>query len=168
MGLDISAIAGPLIDKGHKDNFDERQMDDLIDSALTITAYTHPSFEDRLKPLQRGHIYVGNHKREHENFGFRAGSYSGYGQYRDWLIGLGQKARRGMPTDVDKPFYEQVNFSDCEGVIGPVASGDLYNDYASLHEKAKEHPEDWFLQVYENFMAAFKLAAETEGAVVFH
>ena len=44
----------------------------------------------------------------------------------------------------DGPFWELINFSDCEGVIGPKTSAKLAGDFAAFQEKADAHHGQWF------------------------
>lgn len=122
--------------------------------------------------------------------GFRAGAYSGYNQWREWLAAL-----VGYPTiahtdhrgsrllhsagawEADGgPFWELIHFSDCEGTIGPVVSAKLAKDFAEWDERAQAacaamtqagEPGAWFHQRYCDWRAAFELAADG-GAVDFH
>src|SRR5262249_17833337 len=70
-------------------------------------------------------------------FHFRAGSYSNYNWWRDqlsrmahelsahefWLIEPRAKVTR-------RAFVELIDFSDCEGIIGPVVADKLARDFA--------------------------------------
>lgn len=110
----------------------------------------------------------------------------GYGRYNNWRNELAKLA--GYPAiPVDRygvgnpqlrhdqsaweydsgPFYELINFSDCEGVIGPVVSNKLANDFADHQNKADAHPDEYFKQIYSAFRHAFELASNN-GAVDFH
>ncbi len=102
-----------------------------------------------------------------ESFAFRAGSYGGYNEWRNELAKLaGFESAQDFwdnATD-DAPFFELINFSDCEGIIGPKASAELAKDFAS------HTPHDafagWFAENYENWKTAFEMAADG-GAVDF-
>lgn len=117
-----------------------------------------------------------------EEFDFRAGSYGGYNQWRDELAKLaGYPAMRhapsyGPPRDLHAasawqadsgPFWELINFSDCEGTIGPKTSAKLAADFAAHQEKADAHAEGWFRELYAKWRKAFEMAADG-GAVSFH
>ena len=79
---------------------------------------------------------------EGESFHFRAGSYSSYNQWRRTLC----QAIHGV-TDSEflkkeenfsgKSFYELINFSDCEGQIGPGVSEKLYQDFMDPENEKK-------------------------------
>lgn len=114
-----------------------------------------------------------------EGFGFRAGSYSGYNSWRDELArmagwtGAKEVWTLGQEEDAGGPFFEIINFSDCEGVIGPKISAKLSADFKANTDKAyawaQEHSEDtgWFLEKYNDWSKAFELAADG-GMVLFH
>jgi hypothetical protein len=65
-----------------------------------------------------------------------------------------------------KPFYELINFSDCEGIIGPEVSTKLYNDFVKFEVVAKNE-EEYFYRKYKDWMKAFKVASN-KGVVSFH
>jgi hypothetical protein len=113
---------------------------------------------------------------------FRAGSYSGYNEWREMLAELagypkrwhepGYKAGREMHAQgaweaPSGPFWELINFSDCEGYIGPKTSAKLAQDFADFQAKADEVPDDWFRNRYAEWRKAFELARD-DGAVDFH
>jgi hypothetical protein len=94
---------------------------------------------------------------------FRAGSYSGYNIWRDWLAGIsgwGTAERCWAGKQTEGPFYELINFSDCEGVIGPIVAAKLAKDFEEFADKAG--PDERYLQ----WRKAFTMAADG-GAVMF-
>lgn len=111
---------------------------------------------------------------------FRAGSYSGYNQFRNLLA----QAFHGVDaeaiwSDEDSfegtPFYEMINFSDCDGVFGPTDSAKLYQDFEAGDDDfvdfIGEHFEDddegeHYLNVYREFKEGFRLAAD-EGILIY-
>lgn len=95
------------------------------------------------------------------SYSFRAGSYSGYGIWRSSLNNF-----KG-----DVAFQELINFADNEGVIGPVVSKKLYEDFVKYEKEAEQYSEDtnddgWFIENYRDWLEAFKLASDG-GAVEF-
>jgi len=99
---------------------------------------------------------------------FRAGSYSGYNQWRDWLAKLsGWKSAEACwgVTHSKGPFYELINFSDCSGVIGPATSKKLAKDFADYENKVPR-ADAHFHDLYLKWKEAFELAAD-DGAIVF-
>lgn len=127
-------------------------------------------------------------------YGFRAGSYSGYNNWREALSVLGIGV---LPCDVwgdwsyeNRPFYYLVNFSDCEGAIGMEYSAKLYQDFLAqepiirakfktleIVELVEQFPQvswlktleerAWFWEKYRDWKRAFRLA-KNNGVVVFH
>ena len=126
-----------------------------------------------------------------EDYGFRAGSYGGYGEWRDLLARVAlDMGVQGVWNKIDDggnyseiPFSEQLNFSDADGVIGPVVSKKLYNDYVSYEKDIMKKLDryylkfedfeidgetyEWFKQKYKDWKEAFRVASNN-GAVIFH
>lgn len=114
--------------------------------------------------------------------GFAAGSYGGYNAWRDQLAQLAGYPRvrhlagykppedlyaAGAWEATEGPFWELINFSDCEGFIGPKTSAKLARDFAEFQAKADAHEDEWFRRKYAEWRKAFELAAN-DGAVDFH
>jgi hypothetical protein len=161
MGLDISACS--KINK--TDNLDE----------ATIFIYRGEPHTDQAKDIEKG-TYVEDSEAETRRF--RAGSYSGYGVFRNLLsqIALGVDAKTVWVEEekyVGKPFYEMINFSDCEGKFGPQISAKLHKDFVEnrdiFHEKIKANNpyEGYYESVYDNFMEGFSIASKG-GILSFH
>ncbi|MDQ0494039.1 hypothetical protein [Paenibacillus brasilensis] len=96
-----------------------------------------------------------------ESYGFRAGSYSGYNLWRKMLSDFAEA----------NAFQELIEFSDCEGVIGPVVSAKLANDFTDYEERARKYADtfergEWWIEKYQEWKEAFRLAADG-GAVNF-
>jgi hypothetical protein len=75
---------------------------------------------------------------------FRAGSYSGHSAFRQHIcnvLELGDFRVWISPKgpDTHGPFEEFLNFSDCEGAIGPVVSKKLAVDFVEWEERAREY-----------------------------
>jgi hypothetical protein len=102
-----------------------------------------------------------------DQFDFRAGSYSGYNAWRDELAKMaGYPSAEYVWYRVTKgPFLELINFSDCEGFIGPETAAKLARDFAEYQAKAEELG-DYFLGKYEDFRKACEYAADG-GAIQF-
>lgn len=88
-----------------------------------------------------------------DQWSFRAGSYSGYGDWRRelaMLVGIGdiesfwsrvvKLEKQGQEPDV--PFWQLLHFSDCEGAIGPVVCKKLAKDFADWEERAKTYAKE--------------------------
>lgn len=180
MGLDITwyrrltkAAPGEGIDPKYPDDYDYANGYKRL--------YKNNSFPGRADEIEDRAIY-----RAEESDGFRAGSYSGYNTWRDQLAELSGAYAETMPSPgeyaygrmsfaagawrdevTEGPFYELLNFSDCEGVIGAAVSAKLARDFAALQEKADAHPDEYFRAKYREWRKAFEMAADG-GAVEFH
>jgi hypothetical protein len=122
----------------------------------------NPDFPGRAKGLTNRAIYkVG------ESFGFRAGSYSGYNEWRSQLADLTGKPEATYRLDSKGPFAELICFSDCEGVIGPEVSKKLAKDFADWEDRARKSGDEYFFSKYQEWKRAFEMASQN-GAVDFH
>jgi hypothetical protein len=174
MGLDITAVRRAVFDHETKDSCDHWPEE-------IRRVYANPDFPGRADGLVDG-CY-----RYESRFDFRAGSYSGYNQWRHELcrLALGcdpSEVWRNREQHVDSPFVELIDFSDCEGVIGPVTSARLLADFEFFAEAAERHAARtalwWFHEGYDNWTRAFRMAAGDEtrafplpagaGFVMFH
>jgi len=166
MGLDI--IAWKKVEFRR-----ERVAGVEIDHDSETWLYRGPA-ADRTDGLAEGVYAVSD-----EAHGFRAGSYSGYNEWREWLsVAMVGVLPRTIWEDrgryAGRPFVELIDFADNEGFIGPNTSEKLARDFAEHHEQAKARALQAFgpvvaphyVRLYEDFMKAFKLAAGT-GAVKF-
>lgn len=88
---------------------------------------------------------------------FRAGSYSGYNQWRDDL-----RRQFNPGTDPYGPFYELIWFADNEGSIGPDAARDLLADFRGYADRYQPDGQyaDYFRRKYQDWMLACELAAD--------
>jgi hypothetical protein len=155
MGLDITAYRQLALDP-------EATGEDMGDTHARI--YANPHFPGRAVPLADGwYTYA-------DSMSFRAGSYGGYGQWRQALATLAGygNAEDCWGEDGDTgPFSELINFSDCEGAIGPVVSAKLAKDFAEFDgAAAKVMADPWFYERYAHWRKAFEMAADG-GAVEF-
>lgn len=173
MGLDISAYS-KLVEAPDA----ERDGDnELVDYDNYREFYFNQDFPGREEGLKEGMAY----KLGDDSHGFRAGSYGGYSVWRNELAKMAGYAE-GKQTGEDYadrfphaaqawqdgsgPFYEQIQFSDCDGTIGPVVSAKLAKDYADYAAKA-EQIGGRFWELYQEWQKAFQIAADC-GAVSFH
>lgn len=65
------------------------------------------------------------------------------------------------------PFWELISFSDCDGIIGPLVSAKLAQDFGDFQPAADDHPDQHFRDMYARWRTAFETAADT-GFVDFH
>jgi hypothetical protein len=167
MGLDISYYADTRPDP-------DADMNDWQNVARASVESHHIAQADG---IEHGALF----RFDKEKSGsFRAGSYSSYGTFRDELAKLAGYPE-GEETDFghrhaaaawqglvepSAPFYPMINFSDCEGVIGPETSARLAQDFAAHQAKADEIG-GWFAELYGIFRKAFEAVAGN-GFVEFH
>jgi hypothetical protein len=157
MGLDIEAVSGlvPIEESnGLTGRFQISQ--ELID-------LTERNFPGRCEGLTAGLFLGGNSLR------FRAGSYGGYNDWREWLAkesghGSCDLVWRGESLAGHTRFVELINFSDCEGYIGPVTSAKLWTDFQAF-ERLRAAP-DGMGDLFQLFEQAFKFGLE-RGVVQF-
>lgn len=134
-------------------------------------------FVERFAGLSAGDVY-----RYDSSFGFRAGSYSGYSYWRNELAKLagyektpytsfnGKTELRYDATvwNIKKgPFWELIDFSDAEGIIGPIVCKRVLKDFDQYQSAASKHPDEYFRTSYMDWMKAFSMCANN-GAIVFH
>lgn len=168
MGLDISAwrrlepCAEPSID------------DDSFETVVSV--FASKNFPGRTEGLADGY-YTGERCEALGPFGgFKAGSYSGYGAWREWLAKLAEYPlgpddahphAGGAWEQSGGPFWELINFYDNEGSIGPVVSAKLAADFAAWDERAKAaSPDGWEHDRYKLWRLAFEWASDG-GCVEF-
>jgi hypothetical protein len=173
MGLDISVFS-KLVEAPDA----QRDADgELVDYDSFRTFFDNPDFPGRIEGLKSGTVYrIGEH-----GDGLCAGSYGGYNRWRNELAQMAGYPLTEYETHYGKtaegydagawaagsgPFFEQIQFSDCEGTIGPVVSAKLAKDYAEHAGKA-EKIGGRFWEMYQEWRATFEFAAD-RGAVVFH
>ena len=172
MGLSITARKNISLETS-LEVFDE--IGELIDSCY-FAATIIPEFECRAE----GMLYDGIYHSD-ESFRFDAGTYSGYGRWREALAKIAgysltkTKNQLGIITEshaaavwenpVDGPFMELIFFSDCEGVIGDKVAKKLSDDFVEYDDLAIEAGEE-FYDLYKKWKQAFGFASES-GCVVF-
>lgn len=173
MGLDISAFS-KLVEEPNV----ERDEDGYpADYDSYITFYDNPSFPGRYEGLKAGMAYS---CAEDSDYAGLCIGYGGYSAWREQLACMAGYEAKEFERYGSKemsccvpcwegekgPFAEQINFSDCEGTIGPVVSAKLAKDYADFAEKA-EVIGGRFWEKYQEFKRCFEVAADN-GAVKFH
>lgn len=142
--------------------------------------YVNSEFPGREGGIEHKAIY----EYEDAGEGIRR-SYSGYNHWREWLAKLagypeqefeefGAKRKSHAASTWygpvnNGPFYELINFSDCEGVIGSEAAAKLAKDFAEWDERAKAADQVGGMNydLYQKWRHSFEQAAQN-GAVDFH
>lgn len=159
MGLDITAYGSVDFSRRWEPpaGSDEDAEPDDYDNWVRV--YVNPHFPERAPGIETGHYWAAGS----ESFGFRAGSYSGYGtgraRLKEWAQTLWTPIEQ-LAEDRLYPFYELINFSDCEGVLGPEVCAVLARDFEI------DHPHSGGSR-WAEWVEAFHLAANT-GCVCFH
>lgn len=165
MGLDITAYRQlkPAPDAEVDSDGYPVEWDKYLRLSPAILKFTDENWPGRTAPLVPG-IYSFA-----DSLGFRAGSYSGYGQWRDWLARAAgyQSARDVWENVVEGPFVELINFADTEGTIGTVACAKLARDFAEHEDRILASADGWNAKLYKTWRAAFEMAADG-GCVDFH
>lgn len=182
MGLDISAYSRVTkLDV----NFDEdgEAIDKVTGESVDydVRVYANPDFPGREDGVEDRAVYTAK-----GGMSFCTG-YGSHGAWREELAKLAgyptTAVDRGFGKPVEMhsggawntdngPFWELINFSDCEGTIGPVVSAKLAKDFAEWDERAKQHDESAGLNggLYKRFQEwrqAFEMASDG-GLVDFH
>lgn len=149
----------------------EEELDELYDNML----YLYSEY----KPYnQSDDIKEGFYNYEKRDYYFRAGSYSGYNLFRKVLCksfyGFDPEIIWDKPNDyTNKDFVELINFSDCEGFIGPKTSKKLFNDFVKNENKFNKFLEDErfdsqtknnYKLLYNEWKKSFEIASD--GGVV--
>lgn len=179
MGLDISGYSHIQV-KGTSD------YDEDLESSDINQEWINPDFPHAVSlDGETGNTIHWVKTPETEYHGFRAGSYGGYGIWRATLAGIflltddlytDQSQWNKVFDSEGKPFYELINFSDCEGTFyGPVCEK-IYRDFVDNREIVAEiesnieYPawdQDWFMNLYDDWTRVFELASQN-GLVSFH
>ncbi len=131
--------------------------------------YINPDFPGRADEFEGRVIYA----CDGDTHEFRAGSYGGYNAWREELAALaGYTPRQAWDNPKKykgKPFYELVNFSDCEGTLGTAVCKKLAKDFDDFDANAQSLESDnrYFYDRYQEWRKVFHLASDN-GAVTFH
>lgn len=190
MGLDVTAYSRVLQIPGAvypESGWEEHEWDETHVLAFAYDGFPH-SYAGLAMPDRRftfsgmfgGGSNIGGvwyDATGAEVYGFAAGSYGGYNAWRDRLSEVFLRVpARVVWADADRyreqPFFELVHNADNEGVIGPVASAALAEDferYAAVWVEAlrRDPNGDWFREKYRHWAKATRLAADT-GLIRLH
>lgn len=162
MGLDIR-VYSQLKDTGRPFDWD-------TDEGKAFISNNHPDFAQRCVEFTPRNAF----KYEGELHAY-IGAYSYYGAWRDQLAKLagyppvGGRLRpysEGAWAATEGPFWELIDFTDCDGVLGTAVCQKLAKDFAAYEESARRLGDEDFLYTYLQFKAAVELASDG-GAVVF-
>lgn len=158
MGLDITAYESVTLVRAGRVYVEE------LDDGKHVHLWKGPSF-DRGDGLVEGYYRFSG-----EVFGFCAGSYGGYNEWRSdlaRLVGTTDHAIWNAP-DPTGPFVELINFADNEGIIGATTSRKLADDFdAWLASNGSVDRIGRFWNRFADWQRAFRIAARG-GVVKFH
>jgi hypothetical protein len=182
MGLDITAYSQITLleilpdDEAWQEKYGDADEDDDApdpDRPLVFLSADLP-FPDRLAPLAVPRSGIAVYQGTGDAFAFRAGPYSYYNHWRKQLsllvTGLPPEQlwkSRDLAETRRLPFYLLIDFSDCEGAIGPQAAQVLAHEFAQFQPQANAYEDDDFRELYADFRCAFELVGDS-GVVVFH
>ncbi|WP_432372359.1 hypothetical protein ACRPHP_16695 [Pantoea allii] len=178
MGLDITAYSdikklnATLDDDGEA--IDNATGEALQWDGMWFSTWVNPDFPGRADDVEDGAVY---------SYQDCTGHSIGYGGHYWWRNKLAEIAGYPLTEQVQYgrietchfagatsaesgPFFELINFSDCEGVIGTAISRKLAKDFADFEEKAKSEGGH-FYENYQHWKNAFDMASNN-GCVRFH
>lgn len=156
MGLDISFYASVKVDPNPPADTDEQRI-----------VSNNDSFAARAAPFKEG-----DHFTTDGTTARYSSAYSSYSRVRDILC----RKILGMPAEDlwkdkvkrDEPgFAEMVNFTDCDGFMGPEACARVSAALATLPEDWIAAQEDWDQQCIRRLVAGFAVAANG-GCAEYH
>jgi hypothetical protein len=136
---------------------------------LTVTDITKKQDFYRCLDMDNGDYYK---TEESEEYDFSVGSYSSYGTFRrelseTFLNSPPEKVWSNPKSYEGQPFYELIDFSDCEGVLGTEVCAKLHKDFVEGREKfVEEVQSDWSVERYDSWTKALEIAKE-DGVIIF-
>jgi len=179
MGLDVTAYSNIKPLRPYRDDnidYDAGERNFFTFSAFphaaaglmdaTVQSTTHAD-------LVADYVYDVNGGEAHS---WSCRAYSHYNRFRASLAAFAGYEPEEMWNDPegfsDRPFFELVNFSDCDGCIGPVASRALLEDFAEHRDAYRAARDDVgerysFSYFYDEFIEGLRLAADN-GVLNFH
>ena len=176
MGLDISVFKDVKFIEGGEliDTQDEYSVVDINGVKYEEEQFYHIYLNTHFPIQSEGfsEFILLDENDKWRDYGFRAGSYGGYNQWRRNLAKIAGYQEDGMECDEAAwqcefgPFIELIHFSDCEGAINSKISKKLLADFELYEEQAKKEDE-WFYKIYQNFKEAFEIAGNKNGVVIF-
>lgn len=184
MGLDITAYSNLRylghhdVDEGSEHPYDPETYERLHVEAIACDAFPHallgiPNQQTKTYGTTQ-FISAGCFEltEKTEQYRFRAGSYSGYGRWRQDLADRFNPYRDGGPPSPEGPFYELIWFADNEGTLGELAATNLlanFRQFEAEYRAAYLGTElgDFHVAKYADWMRACELAA-VGGLIDFH
>lgn len=170
MGLDLAAYSNVTVLPVDP----EREIDG--ENAIRVFAYA--GFERSTRGLADHDVLSSDGRmiarREYDitasgSLYWSAGSYIGYGRFRESLAEIAGRPASDYRPDSDgtAPFYELVWFADNEGAIGHEAAADLLADFQEYRARYhSEHADSQWADTYDEWIVGLTLAAD-HGLVHF-
>ena len=167
MGLDITVYSN-LVKVSDEISAELNAMEEPREEAYErdlFSFYENEDFPGRIGSIDPKAFY----SSETEPWSFRAGSYSGYSQWREWLADFaGVKLPEFWHNfDPTAPFAELIHFSDAEGTLGPEVCARLAKDFDRFENMLPWSGDDWDFQRYKSWQKACHDASQN-GAIEFH
>jgi hypothetical protein len=162
MGLDIRAYS-QLKDTG-------RPFDWAVDEENAYIPHNHQDFATRCVEFTPGNAF-----EYKSSYRAHIGLYITYVNWREQLAilaGYSPATRGSHPYSLgawaatEGPFWELIDFTDYDGVLGTAVCQKLAEDFAAYEESARRLGDEDFLYTYLQFKAAVEWASDG-GAVVF-
>ena len=130
-----------------------------------VRAYVNPNFPGRNGSIEDGYYTAA------DSFHFRAGAYSRYNRWRDdlakacgWPLGSYRQYDRDWESYAASAWnadgglcWELINFSDCEGTLGPEVCAKLLADFEQIAEPPAEGNG---FDTFADFKKALAMAAD--------
>lgn len=167
MGLDLFAYShlGEHTGTVDEDGYPADGAGNYLENGARF--FLNPDFPGRADDIKGGAPYLHSGSKVHAGYG-----YGTYNRRRDQLAALAGYGPEGSAAETcwdyhdSGPFYELINFSDCEGVIGTAVSAKLAKDFGDFQHEADRHPDAAFRDFYTQMRGLFEHAAQG-GAVCF-
>lgn len=161
MGLDCTAYSNL-----RQLHVEEIQFPEHKEKNETIF-YLNEDYPNSAKDILPDVVYLYDKKES-----WKSGSYGSYNQWRDWLATLGgwkstdHACQKGNWGD---PFFELINFSDCEGTLGTNVCKKLLKNFIDFQHKADALSSEYnyYKKLYNQWRFAFEVASDN-GAISFH
>lgn len=157
MGLDVSVyrnLRKPTVEETENEEWD------------VSTHVDHPSWKYKMNNFEADSYYMAD-RIDGADVRY---SYSSHSFFRNELCRI---TNWEMDFDnceelKDKPFYEMINFTDCDGCLDWEIASILYKNFCDHEETArKEFNNRWFGK-YQDWKNVFKEGKEVGSLVDFH
>lgn len=175
MGIAVTVYLDLVETVPTRNAYDE---DGELNDSKYIDFYNNPDYPDRIEPI-KGNPAIYTYTASDPNSQVRL-SYHGYNNWRERLAVVGGypvamcSYRNILRHDAGAilkgagPFYELINFSDCEGTLGPTVAKKLAGDFVKYQVVAERLMASSELVTYNKFRIMFEQAASRNGALKFH